>query len=85
MNFNARYVTCLRALVSVSNRCTFTLFIFTIPRTNEINRNFDMLANKLLAKEFASFLSIVCLLRVGESENLSKGVNGRDAPLTWDP
>lgn len=39
----------VRVLVAVANSCAFTLLKFALTRTNEIDVNFDVLANELLS------------------------------------
>ena len=63
----------IRIVASISYCCTFPLVEFALLGTDEVDGDFDVLANELLAQEFTSFLSVGLLLRIGLSNKLWSG------------
>lgn len=53
-----------RVLVAVVHCSALPLVEIAFLGTDEVNLHFDMLANELLAQEFASFLCVECLPRI---------------------
>ena len=54
----------VRVLVTSTNGSALPLLKLTLFRTDKVDMHLDMLANQLFAEELASFLSVVCLLRI---------------------
>ena len=57
-----------RVVASIPDGRTFPLVVFAFLRTDEVDLHFHMFPDKLLTQKLASFLSIMCLLRIRKSD-----------------